>query len=104
MVGNGSRLSGETGDKTLDYNAGKDDNNNKAVGANVRYTFGGALDGVPVGLNAMRQQVDEENTANKTRLNMTGAFVAVDCDNWEIISEYYRFRNQGLPRKASAKA
>ncbi|MYM38749.1 DUF3138 family protein [Duganella qianjiadongensis] len=96
FVGNGSRLAGDTGDKTLDYNAGKDDNNNKAVGANVRYTFGGVLDGVTVGLNALRQQVDEENTANKTRLNMTGAFVAVDRDNWEIISEYYRFRNQDL--------
>ncbi len=96
FVGNGSRLTGDVGDKSLDYNAGKDDNNNKAVGANLRYTFGGVLDGVTIGTNVMRQQVDEEGTPISTRLNMLGAFAAVDRDNWEFISEYYRFRNQDL--------
>lgn len=96
FAGNGSRLLGDSGDKVLDYNAGKDDNHNKAFGANLRYTFDGALDGVTVGANALTERIDEDATANQTRLNMQGVFVAVDHADWEIISEYYRFRNRDL--------
>ncbi|WP_422978422.1 hypothetical protein [Undibacterium sp. TC9W] len=95
-VANGSRIVGEAGDQVIDYNAGKDDNSNKGLAANVRYRFSGSLDGLTVGMHALTQQVNQEGTANKTELNMLGGFLVFDTDDWEIISEYYKFRNKDL--------
>jgi hypothetical protein len=96
IVGNGSRITGDAGDKSLDYNAGKDDNSDKAVGANVRYAFNGELDGVTVGLHALTEQINEETTPNKTRMNMMGGYLVLDRNNWEVIGEYYKFNNKDL--------
>ena len=82
----------------LDFNASKDDNSNKLVGGNVRYAFGGSLDGLTLGLHGLTQQVDSKDpgTTVSTKLNMVGAFAVLDRDNWEFISEYYKFRNKDL--------
>lgn len=96
IIGNGSRIVGEAGDMTLDFNAGKDDNSNKAIGGNLRYRFGGDLDGLTVGVHTLNQEVQQEGSNNRTKFNMYGAFLAIDSDNWESIGEYYRFNNKDL--------
>ncbi|MCH8622471.1 hypothetical protein [Undibacterium sp. TS12] len=96
VLANGSRIVGEPGEQILDYNAGKDDNSNKGFGGNVRYRFSGNLDGLTVGAHALTQQINQEGTENKTELNMLGGFVVFDNDDWELIGEYYKFRNKDL--------
>ena len=91
----------------LDFNAFKDDNTNKLVGANLRYAFGGTLEGLTLGVHALSQQVDRHAVAGdpdpaknvsftSTKMNVYGAFAVLDQGNWEVISEYYRFRNEDL--------
>lgn len=95
-VANGNRIA----DGVLDFNPYQDDNANKMVGANVRYAFAGELDGLTVGAHAMRQQVSEVGAVNAvlgtTSMNMAGVYTVLDRDDWEVISEYYRFRNKDL--------
>lgn len=95
-VGNGNSIR----DRVLDFNALMDDNANKMVGGNVRYQFGGALEGLTLGLHGLTEQVDtyDPNNVrlNSVKLNMFGAFGVLEKDNWEIIGEYYRFRNEDL--------
>jgi hypothetical protein len=94
-LANGSRIV----DGILDFNAHRDDNGNTAVGANVGYEFGGALEGLLVGLHGLREDVDayrEGERIARTRLAFTGGYFYLDRDNWEGIGEYYRFRNRDL--------
>jgi hypothetical protein len=94
-LGNGSRIV----DGVIDFNAYRDDNRNTAVGGNVAYRFGGAAEGLLVGLHGFREEVDvyagDERLA-RTRLGVAGAYFYLDRDNWEGIGEYYRFRNNDL--------
>jgi hypothetical protein len=80
----------------LDFNAYKDDNSNKLVGGNVRYAFGDSLEGLTAGLHGFTEQIDSKDIGAtvSTKVNMFGAFAVLDRDNWEFISEYYRFRNK----------
>lgn len=96
LLANGSRIAGEPGDKVLDYNGGKDDNNNKAFGGNIRYRLSGALDGLTLGAHGLTEEIDEAGTSNKTTLNMLGGFAVVDTDQLEIIVEYYKFNNKDI--------
>jgi hypothetical protein len=94
-IGNGDRIV----DGVLDFNAFRDDNSNKAVGGNLGYRFGGALDGLLVGVHAMRADTDvyhDDALQNRNRLAFTGAYLYADLHNWEAIGEYYRFRNKDL--------
>ncbi len=93
-VANGDRIS----EGVLDFNAFQDDNANKLVGGNLRYAFGGALEGLTLGAHGFTQKVDDDVALanNSTRTNMLGAFVVLDKGNWEVMSEYYRFRNKDL--------
>jgi hypothetical protein len=95
FIGNGGRIL----DKVLDFNAVKDDNQNKAVGGNLNYSFGGALDGLTLGAHALSEQIDGFDGSaltSSTKFNTYGAYAFVERDNWEILSEYYRFRNKDL--------
>lgn len=81
----------------LDFNAFKDDNSNKLVGGNLRYEFGGTLDGLTLGAHGLTQQVDSLSSdaiPASTKMNAYGGFAVLERDNWEVISEYYRFRNK----------
>ncbi|NML42147.1 hypothetical protein HHL11_00200 [Ramlibacter sp. G-1-2-2] len=95
-VANGDRII----DNTLDLNAAADDNGNKLVGGNIRYAFGGNLDGLMLGLHAFSQKVSAYDTSgiatSTTQVNMFGGLAVYDTDRWEIISEYYRFRDKDL--------
>lgn len=85
-------------DGVLDFNAVKDDNTNKLAGGNLRYAFGGTLEGLTLGVHGLSQQVDsnDNSTFTSTKTNVYGAFAVLDKGNWEVISEYYRFRNKDL--------
>jgi hypothetical protein len=95
-LANGNRVL----DGVLDFNASKDDNGSKLIGGNLRYAFGGRLEGLTLGLHGFTQKVaeyDGDNVAlNNTKVNMTGAYAVFDRDDWEVIGEYYRFRNRDL--------
>lgn len=95
-LANGNRIVGGV----LDFNAFKDDNASKLIGGNLRYAFGGSLEGLTLGLHGFAQKVGEYDAdkalVSSTKVMMTGAFAALDKDNWEVIGEYYRFRNTDL--------
>lgn len=52
----------------------------------------GAVDGLRLGLHGMRAEVADD-FANTTLLNMSGGYFAFTRDPWEVLGEYYRFRN-----------
>ncbi len=54
-----------------------------------------AVDGLRLGLHGLRAEViDNTANANRTLLNMFGGYFAYHGDPWEVLGEYYRFRNQ----------
>jgi hypothetical protein len=92
---NGSRIV----DGTLDFNAHRDDNSNKAIGGNLGYRFSGALDGLLVGLHGLREDVDTYDSGARvarTRLGVMGGYFYLERDAWEGIGEYYRFHDRDL--------
>jgi hypothetical protein len=94
-LGNGGRIL----DGTLDFNAVKDDNGNKVLGGNLRYRFGGSASGLVLGLHGFTQHITAYNGSTPgatTKLNMLGAYGFYDGNDWELISEYYHFRNKDL--------
>lgn len=52
----------------------------------------GAVDGLRLGLHGMRAEVIDD-FANSTLLKMFGGYFAYTADPWEVLGEYYRFRN-----------
>lgn len=92
-VGNGGRIV----DGVLDFNAVKDDNVNKMFGGSLRYRFSGALDGLITGVHGLSEKVSSFSGStldSTTQVNMVGAYAFYDANDWEVISEYYRFRNK----------
>ena len=68
-----------------------------ALGFNLGYLFGGNVDGLKVGTHGYRGDVrDDASPANRTRLNILGAYAALDSPLWEVVAEYYAFRNDDL--------
>lgn len=67
-----------------------------AAGYNVWYEPH-ALAGLRLGLHGLRASV-EDNSAdrNRTRLNMFGGYAVFSDERWELMGEYYRFRNQDI--------
>lgn len=103
-LANGNRIA----DGVLDFNAFKDNDRNKLVGGNVRYAFGGSLDGLTLGLHGFTQHVGAydagKELVHNTRVNMAGGFAVLDRNNWEVIGEYYRFRNGDLTGQTGTHA
>lgn len=97
-LANGNRIR----DGVLDFNAVQDDNRNKLLGGNLRYAFGGTLEGLTLGVHGLTQQVDRPADPvnslafTSTRVNAHGVFAAFERGNWELIGEYYGFRNEDL--------
>lgn len=54
-----------------------------------------AVDGLRIGLHGLRADViDNTANVNRTLLNMFGGYFAYHGEPWEVLGEYYRFRNQ----------
>ncbi len=68
-----------------------------ALGFNLGYLFGGNASGWKIGTHGYRGDVrDDASPSNRTRLNIFGAYTALDSPQWEVVAEYYRFNNQDL--------
>lgn len=51
-----------------------------------------AVDGLRLGLHGLRAEVVDD-FSNSTLLKMTGGYFAHTTERWEVLGEYYRFRN-----------
>ncbi|MCG2583679.1 porin [Massilia sp. TS11] len=80
-------------DGELRFNSVRDDNSNKLLGATLKYSFGGAAEGLSLGVHGFQQQVPLNGTAQVSRERMLGGFALFDNDDWEVLSEYYHFNN-----------
>ena len=87
-------------DGTLHVAGFKDDDGNKMVGGNLHHEFGGALDGLTLGVFGLGTQVASYDARGvltaRTRLGVGGVFAAFERDRWELLGEYYAFRNRDL--------
>jgi hypothetical protein len=95
FLGNGSTIRG----RILDFNGYTDDTSNKSLGFNLGYSPRGTFSGLTVGVHGLGSRVNAVDTTNavtsQTELRMLGGYAAYDADDWEILSEYYSFRNGG---------
>ena len=96
FVANGTPIE----DGVLTVSGFKDDDRQKLFGANLRHEFGGGLQGLTLGVHALSSQVGSYDAGGalrgRTRLNLGGAFVVFERQPWELIGEYYGFRNRDL--------
>jgi hypothetical protein len=89
-----------TGLGILDINFAGDDNHQAMVGLNLGYEFSGSMDGLRVAAHSVRGDVDTYNpypsgtSLNKTELNMYGGSVVYLGNDWEIMSELYKFNDK----------
>lgn len=68
-----------------------------SVGSNIGYLFGEVADGLKIGAHAYRADVhDDAPVGSRVRLGILGAYVVLDTPVWEVIGEYYHFRNADL--------
>ncbi len=92
-LANGNRIK----EGVLDYNAGGDDNGNSSVGFNLGVSPR-AVPGLTLGLHGQRQTVNGENEARTAqggaRMQFLGGYGFYENDDWELIGEYYRFKNR----------
>lgn len=93
FIGNGPRLM----DGVIDFQGMRDDNGNKLAGGAVKYRFGGAADGLVLGVHGMQGDYNVYQTGSTPvasgKMRMTGAFGYFENDDWETIAEYYHFNN-----------
>jgi hypothetical protein len=98
-TGNGPRirLDPATPGGNLNANVAGDDNHSMQVGFRAELAPRGALEGLKLGVHALRANVHDDSAAqNRTRLFTYGAFANYTTDQWEILSELYKFRNRDL--------
>ena len=92
---NGNRVT----DGELDFQPVLDDNSNKGLGGRAGYEFSGALSGLTLGVHGLSQTVNIYAGGVRTgrsQLNILGGFAVYDDDVWEVLAEYYGFRNRDL--------
>jgi hypothetical protein len=83
--------------RVLDFNAYTDDTANKLLGFNVGYAPRGALSGLLLGVHGFASRVNAldatESVLSQTQVRMLGGYAGYDADDWEVVAEYYGFRN-----------
>lgn len=82
------------GSGSLNMRQGGSTSHRSLVGFNT-WAEPAAVDGLRLGLHGLSADIID-NTAdiNRTRLNMFGGYFAYLGDPWEVLGEYYRFRNK----------
>jgi hypothetical protein len=92
-VANGPSIRG----RTLDFNGFTDDNANKLYGFNLGYKPRGLLTGMTAGVHGFTSRVTSLDAAgaafSQNRLRMFGGYLGYDNDDWEVLGEYYGFRD-----------
>jgi len=97
-VTNGNRIMAGANDKVLNLNGFTDDNGSKAIGFNVGYEW---KNGLKLGLHGFRDAVntyagadaDTSQILNRNKVGMLGGYAFYDNNDWEVIGEYYRWKN-----------
>lgn len=97
-AGNGPRLDIDTASANPNTGinspaAGSDDNHQAFVGFNLGYNFIGAADGLRLGTHGFKGDVID-TLGNKTDVAMSGLYGAYINNDWEVLSEYYRFSDK----------
>ena len=76
---------------------GGDEHFASTIGLRAEIAPRGALDGLKLGVHMLRSTVHEEPlTPTRTRLLTYGPYASYHNDQWEILSELYKFSNQDL--------
>jgi outer membrane murein-binding lipoprotein Lpp len=99
-LGNSPRIvtgGGPGGGGQVDMNLLGSNNHDMSTLLNVGYEFGGALDGLKLGLDAMRwRTTDDLSPPDTTNVRFVGAYGVYTENDWEILSEYYRFNDTNV--------
>ena len=86
---------GVGGTGTLNPNLVGARNRKASLGANVSWSFRGSLEGLTLGAHALTANVaDTQATPNSTKMRMLGVWGAYAENDWDIMGEYYGFRNK----------
>lgn len=81
----------------LGPNAGGRTNFSATTGFRAEFAPRGALDGLKLGIHGLRSNVNDDSTAlNRTRVLAYGPYASYTNDQWEILSELYKFKNRDL--------
>lgn len=80
----------------LDMNQAGDDNHQAMVGINIGYEFSGMMDGLRFAVHSLRGDVSDDVATqfNKTELNMVGGSLVYLGNEWELMTELYRFNDK----------
>jgi hypothetical protein len=93
-VANGPKIT----DRTLNPNSYSDDGNGAMTGFNLGYQPGAAMSGLSFGVHGFATRVStysaQAATLARTNVRMGGFYAGYDGHDWEVIAEYYRFRNR----------
>jgi len=95
-VGNSPRIltnGGQPGTGQVDMNLLGSNNHDVSTLVNVGYEFGGMFDGLKLGVDAMRWRTtdDVQPTSNTTNVRFLGAYGVYTENDWEVLSEFYKF-------------
>jgi len=105
-VGNSPRIltdGGQPGTGQVDMNLLGSNNHNMSTLVNVGYEFGGALDGLKLGIDAMRWRTTDDvaPSPNSTKVRFIGAYGVYTENDWEVLSEYYKFSDANVSADGS---
>jgi hypothetical protein len=99
-LGNSPRIvtgGGPGGGGQVDMNLLGSNNHDMSTLLNVGYEFGGSLDGLKLGVHAMRwRTTDDLAPADTTNVRFFGGYGVYTEDDWEILSEYYHFNDTNV--------
>lgn len=85
---------GYAGAGTIDLRQQGSSNHRTSTGFNA-WIEPQAVDGLRLGVHALRADIiDDAPTPNRTLLAMAGGHASYITDPWEVMAEYYRFRNR----------
>jgi hypothetical protein len=92
-AGNGQEIIGGV----LDMRNAGNAYGNPIVGGRLGYRFGGALEGLSLGVHGFVDKVtDDQLPQHMTRVRMAGGYLVYDTDQWENIAEFYAFNDLDL--------
>jgi hypothetical protein len=99
-LGNSPRIvtgSGPGGGGQVDMNLLGSNNHDMSTLINLGYEFGGSLEGLKLGLDAMRwRTTDDLSPPDTTNVRFVGAYGVYTENDWEVMSEYYRFNDTNV--------
>ncbi len=82
---------------TLDPKVAGAARHSTTLGFRAEFAPRGALEGLKLGVHGLRANIDDDSaTLNRTRLSVYGPYASYSNDQWEILSELYKFKNRDL--------